>query len=53
MVDSGKLSFGTVIDTSGFDEGVEAIEGKVGELGNSVEQETSNRKLTKSLVMWK
>lgn len=41
MVDSGKLSFGTVIDTSGFDEGVEAIEGKVGELGNSVEQETS------------
>lgn len=41
MVDSGKLSFGTVIDTSGFDEGVEVIEGKVGELGNSVEQETS------------
>lgn len=41
MVDSGKLSFGTVIDTTGFDEGVDAIENKVGELGNSVEQETS------------
>lgn len=41
MVDSGKLSFGTVIDTTGFDEGVDAIESKVGELGNSVEQETS------------
>lgn len=41
MVDSGKLSFGTVIDTTGFDEGIDAIESKVGELGNSVEQETS------------
>lgn len=41
MVDSGKLSFGTVIDTTGFAEGVDAIESKVGELGNSVEQETS------------
>lgn len=41
MVDSGKLSFGTVIDTTGFDEGIDAVESKVGELGNSVEQETS------------
>lgn len=42
MVDnSGKLSFGTVIDTTGFDEGIDAIENKVGELGASVEQETS------------
>ena len=42
MVDnSGNLSYGTVLDTSGFDEGIDAIESKVGELGTSVEQETS------------
>lgn len=39
--DDGTLSFGTAIDTSDFDAGIERIEGKVSELTSNVEVETS------------
>lgn len=39
--DDGSLSFGTAIDTSDFDAGIERIEGKVSELTSNVEVETS------------
>lgn len=39
--DDGTLSFGTAIDTSEFDAGIERIEGKVSELTSDVEVETS------------
>ncbi|MCM1301394.1 MAG: hypothetical protein NC250_00845 [Alistipes senegalensis] len=39
--DDGALSFGTAIDMSGFDAGIEQIEGKVSELTSNVEVETS------------
>lgn len=37
----GTLSFGTAIDTSDFDAGIERIEGKVSELTSNVEVETA------------
>lgn len=39
--DDGALSFGTAIDMSGFDAGIEQIEGKVAGLTSNVEVETS------------
>ncbi len=39
--DNGALSFGTAIDMSGFDAGIEQIEGKVAGLTSNVEVETS------------
>lgn len=39
--DDGTLSFGTAIDTSDFEAGIERIEGKVSELTSDVEVETS------------
>lgn len=39
--DDGALSFGTTIDMSGFDAGIEQIEGKVAGLTSNVEVETS------------
>lgn len=39
--DDGTLSFGTAIDTSYFDAGIERIEGKVSELTSGVETETA------------
>lgn len=39
--DDGTLSFGTAIDTSVFDAGIERIEGKVSKLTSNVEVETS------------
>lgn len=40
-VDDGSLSFGTAIDTSGFDEGAAHIEQKVSEIGNKAEAESA------------
>ena len=39
--DDGTLSFGTAIDTSEFDAGIERIEGKVSELTSNVKVETA------------
>ena len=39
--EDGTLSYGTVIDTSGFDEGAEHIEQKIADIGESVENESS------------
>lgn len=40
-VDDGTLSFGTAIDMGGFDEGMNHIEGKVSEIGEKAEAESS------------
>lgn len=40
-VDDGSLSFGTALDTSGFDEGEAHIEQKVSELGDKAEAESA------------
>ena len=39
--DDGTLSFGTAIDVSGFEDGMQQIENKVSELTSSVESETT------------
>ena len=39
--ESGRLSFGTAIDTSGFDEGAARIESRVADVGKKVESESA------------